>query len=857
MTKRLSSLPMKKLCGALLLAGIQAWSGNATANVYAVDVTRDDTLTRLQLLADIGNINNVGLDGQGRQLVLELKKADAKALEAMVAEWRKRYPDIIGVQFIPGQEGSVQMVVQFQKRQYVLDQTVMAVGKERSRWEIALTDQAPAKQQPAVVVKPELKEISLENRGGKLQIVLKGSSALVAEAVFWDNPSRLVVDLPNVPSAQIIAAAAQVRGVHPLVKAVRLGKGGAGSWLVFELNGDADLVDTGGQATHDEAMLSMSLVADGSVRHGGGVQTIAVETTGNRMALLFDGLHGAKTNSFMLNDPPRMVVDLIGVDPERALEALLDFQPGSGILGAHVEMTRIGSARVVFDLAGSVSQFDTLALDATPASRRFSVAMNVPTPDPALPVRIARSDMPTSLDLRYRKEMDSMARKPAIVIRPVMLTGREESDAKGSTTHGADSLMGMLEQAMDQDSKYQAAKADFRATIEAKPQARAAYLPTASFDYQLSHDSLNISKAANASFPTGTANYQNQNWSLNITQPVFKMPALFKLEQADISIEQSNLNVVAAEQDLIMRLAGASLGLLAARDGVELADAEHEATSKQLEQARTRIKSGLGSMPELREAEARFALTESRKIEAHNKLDDAYQGVQEITGKRPPEVRGFKGDFEAVLPQPASIDAWLNAAEQQNLAVQSRRMSMEIASLEIRRQRAGHMPTVNLVGSVSGQNAGGSIYGGGQESTTNVIGVKLSVPLTDGGMTTSLTREAIARKDKAEHELEQERRHTERLARQAFNSLESSVSSLAALRKGVAAQASAMQLKVDGYNAGIYTIVQVLDAHRLYYAAKRDYLQARYDYLVNRLRLKMAVGSLNRGDLEDIAVMMN
>jgi outer membrane protein len=119
-----------------------------------------------------------------------------------------------------------------------------------------------------------------------------------------------------------------------------------------------------------------------------------------------------------------------------------------------------------------------------------------------------------------------------------------------------------------------------------------------------------------------------------------------------------------------------------------------------------------------------------------------------------------------------------------------------------------------------------------------------------------LTREAVSRKEKAQHEREQELRRTERLTRTSFNGVVTSSKTLAALRQSVVAQESALETRLEGYNSGLYNVLTVMDAYRLYYAAQRDYLQARYDYLLNRLKLKQAVGTLSRSDLEDIAALM-
>jgi outer membrane protein len=123
-------------------------------------------------------------------------------------------------------------------------------------------------------------------------------------------------------------------------------------------------------------------------------------------------------------------------------------------------------------------------------------------------------------------------------------------------------------------------------------------------------------------------------------------------------------------------------------------------------------------------------------------------------------------------------------------------------------------------------------------------------------MTSSLVREAGVRLEKAMLEREQEERKTERAARAAYQSVETSASMLEALRKAVIAQDSALQTRQEGYKAGVASVVAVADAYRLYYSARRDYLQARYDYLVNRLKLKQAVGALSRDDLVDLADLM-
>lgn len=202
------------------------------------------------------------------------------------------------------------------------------------------------------------------------------------------------------------------------------------------------------------------------------------------------------------------------------------------------------------------------------------------------------------------------------------------------------------------------------------------------------------------------------------------------------------------------------------------------------------------------------------------------------------------------------MEPWVAAALSQNLALQARAMATEIAALEVKRQKAGYLPTVSLVATHSYNDSQGSLFGGTSKIQNTELGVRLSMPIFEGGMTTSLVRESVARQDKAREEHEQESRKTERLARSALLGVQSSAQTLSALRKSLVAQESALEAKEEGLRSGLYSVVQVVDAYRLYYAAKRDYLQARYDYLLNRLKLKQSVSSLSRNDLEDLAELL-
>jgi outer membrane protein len=835
-------------------------SYSVAAPVSAIDVQGEGELVRLLLETSVGVFVDAGLSGRGQSLELRLKSVNKQDIEPLLEKIAGRHSLIISARVLPSQGDVVRVLLDFAKPVHVLDETIVALDGGKSRWEIVLAAGEPVL--PAVD-KPALSQVRATMRDGHLDIALLGSTGLVAEATFLEKPYRLAVDLPGVPLEQAKLAAEKFHSEAGLIRTVRAVAPRPGQTrLLFELTEPADLVDTQGLMVEKQGQVLMSLVPDSSVQvaRAGALSAFGFEAVEGTMQFRLAGISGSRVNAYTLESPPRLVVDFLGWKPEQVMNAVARFRlnPPAGVGQARLDTTRTGSARVVFDLVTTAAFRSSRTVNLASESNSDALVETLlislsPGPEFNLQEAVQRGPM----NLRLRRELQG-GREPGVVIRPLQLEGLGRyANAVLRPEAGREyGLLGMLSKALVVDPKYAASKAEFDAAAEVVPQAKAGILPIAAFDYQRSTIQQNVTHASNAGFPTGASNYPNSSMTLTITQPLYKPQSRIKMDQAAIALDQAKLNMVAAEQDLILRVATAYLNMLASSDGLELAQAEREATQKQQELAKARLESGLGTIVQLHDTDARLALTQAKEIEALTRLDDAKVGIKEIVGEAATAVKGFKADFEVTAPFPPTFEPWVDAAMEQNLALQSRKMAVEIASLEITRQRAGHKPTLNLVGSFSRQDSGGSLYGNGQKSDTADIGLRLNIPLTDGGMTSSLTRESVARNEKAIQEREQELRRTERLARSAFSSVQASSQTLGALRKAVVAQESALQSRLEGFNSGLYNVVAVMDAYRLYHASQRDYLQVRYDYLINRLKLKQAVGTLGRGDLEDIDALL-
>jgi outer membrane protein len=198
------------------------------------------------------------------------------------------------------------------------------------------------------------------------------------------------------------------------------------------------------------------------------------------------------------------------------------------------------------------------------------------------------------------------------------------------------------------------------------------------------------------------------------------------------------------------------------------------------------------------------------------------------------------------------MDKWVEVAGQNSLVIALQQQALEIASQEVERQNAGHMPTLDAVAGYNHFYANGSANGFGSDLQNATIGLQLQIPMYQGGAVSSKVREAVANKQKAQDDLEAAKRQADLDTRSAYLNLSSSVAQIKAYEQALNSSQSQLDSTKLGYEIGVRTSVDVLNAQQQYFSAKRDLLQSRYAYLVNILSLKSAVGMLGEADLEAV-----
>ncbi len=422
----------------------------------------------------------------------------------------------------------------------------------------------------------------------------------------------------------------------------------------------------------------------------------------------------------------------------------------------------------------------------------------------------------------------------------------------GCLQPGATTLEEIYILAETSDPQFKQVAAAKRAILERRPQALSGLLPSAS----LSANTISNTQDIKTEFigASGRINFNSHGYRLDVSQPLFRLDRFIQLKQAGSLIRQADAELSSAQQDLMLRVAEAYFNVLAAEDSLQFAQAEKKSLSKQLDQAKQRFEVGLTAITDVQEAQAGYDLAVSQEIVAENEIDNAAEALRAITGEYITHLNGLSADMPLISPQPAEIDTWTDTALFQNLDILSAQYAVDTAREEIKLQKAGHLPTLDLFARHGYDKSGGRF--GSTSIRATSVGLQLNVPLFQGGFVSSRAREAHQRLDEQLQRLEQARRQAQLLTRQAYLGVISGISQVKALKQAVISSETALLSTQAGFEVGTRTAVDVVATERSTFRARRNHSRSRYDYILNTLKLKRAAGVLSTTDLAQVSQWM-
>ncbi|PWC13132.1 outer membrane channel protein TolC [Brenneria roseae subsp. americana] len=409
----------------------------------------------------------------------------------------------------------------------------------------------------------------------------------------------------------------------------------------------------------------------------------------------------------------------------------------------------------------------------------------------------------------------------------------------------AENLLQVYQQAKNTNPDLRSAAAVRDSAFEKINEARSPLLPQLGLGADYTYN--------NGYRDNSGTNSQVKGASLQLTQTLFDMSKwrALTLQEKQAGIE--DVTYQSAQQNLMLNTATVYFNVLRAIDSLSYINAQKQAIYRQLDQTTQRFNVGLVAITDVQNARAEYDSVLANEVLARNTLDNSLESLRQVTGNFYPQLAGLNIERFSTQ-QPGVVNNLLKEAENRNLNLLSARLSQDLAREQIRSAQTGYMPTLDLTASTSVSNTDYNARHAANDSDIgqNKVGISFTLPLYSGGATNSQVKQAQHNFVSASELLESAHRTVVQTVRSSFNNISASISSINAYKQAEVSAQSSLDAMEAGYQVGTRTIVDVLDATTTLYNAKQQLSSARYDYLINQLNIKYALGTLNESDLQTL-----
>ncbi|MBC3919665.1 TolC family outer membrane protein [Undibacterium sp. CY18W] len=406
------------------------------------------------------------------------------------------------------------------------------------------------------------------------------------------------------------------------------------------------------------------------------------------------------------------------------------------------------------------------------------------------------------------------------------------------------------------DPAFQAATYALETARQKIPQARAGLLPVVSMT---GNEGTTSATTTFSDVLPVDRNMRAWSWNLQLTQPLLRVGSLYAYRESGYLVMQAEAQFAQAQQDLFLRVAQAYFGVLVAQDAIAAAEGQVTALVQQQAIVSRGLQLGTHAVTDVDDTKSRLGSARAQRIAASNTLESAQADLEKVTGKAMDNLAFLKPAALPSPPSPMNSRAWMDEARSSYPLVRAQRSALDAARETIKKTRSEHLPSLDLVANYGSNYSSRSLSTPSDYSTRvnqRQISLQLTVPLFAGGAVNSRVAEAIANMKKLEADLEAASRQAATDARQAFAGVINGLALIDSLNIAVESGLNAVKGNQAGYRLGIRVNVDVLNAQQQLYNAQKDLSKARYDTLLQGLKLKAATGALNEADLNALNSML-
>ena len=424
----------------------------------------------------------------------------------------------------------------------------------------------------------------------------------------------------------------------------------------------------------------------------------------------------------------------------------------------------------------------------------------------------------------------------------------------------AENLLDIYNEALENDPTFKAAEYSYLADKEIVVQGRAALLPSITLSGSTNWNEYYQDDVLQQE-------YNSFSKSARVSQPLFRLDTWFNFKRSKSLTNAAEAEFAYEQQNLILRTAELYFGVLRAIDNLNAAISEEKAIKKQLDQAQQRYEVGLSAITGVQEAQLAYDLSKAARINNEGNLFSAREALNALIGREIFSLDELGENLQISSPFPNSKEDWVNLALKNNYQLKASYLRKDAAKSNARSAASNHLPKIDIVGSGSDSETNQFNYEGfsinGQGIPVPAVtgrrnyAIQLSVPIFQGGAVSSRRKQAYSQYNQAdENTLFTERRIIQEV-RSQFSNVNTLVANVNAQKQAVISATSALEATQVGYKVGTRNVVDLLQAEKNLYSAEKNLANAKYDYILANLRLALAAGTIDPGDIIEINNLLN
>lgn len=417
-------------------------------------------------------------------------------------------------------------------------------------------------------------------------------------------------------------------------------------------------------------------------------------------------------------------------------------------------------------------------------------------------------------------------------------------------------LVRAYQAALQNDAQFQAALRERDAGLQYQEIGRSNLLPVLQWSYSESQNKLTRTQDILGKSVTDSPDYKSLSNVLSLRQPLVNFEGLARYRQGVAQTSQSLATFDVQANALAIRLMEAYANVLFAKEQMALTQAELNSLREVMKANEAMWKKGESTRTDVLETRSRHLVSEAQFMEAQASLDFAQRQLEGIAGDEVrsefENMRSLRQDFTLRPLLPATIEEWQQLAQDNNPDIRALRHAMEAARQDMERSRAGHLPRLDLVASVS-RSLSETVNTINQRLNNQSTGVQLTLPLYSGGAVSATSQQTAANYEKSRALLNAKINEVMVDLRKQFNQIRTGATRIEALKEAVDSAENLVIAVRKSISGGQRVNADLLNAMQQLHTVKKDQAQARLSYLQAWLRIKAHTGLVDEQDMEQIA----